>query len=288
MKIKIFAPAKINLFLKIRNKRKNSYYNLQTVFHSIGLFDIITLKRIQKGIDFTSSGIKCPGLSSNIVVKAARILKKWNNVQKGVHIHLHKSIPVGRGLGGGSSDAASVLLGLNTLWGLKIDRKELIGIAKKLGADVPFFITGYTCAQATGTGDILTPIKAGCSIWYILLDPGINISTKKIFQEWDKQKKKVHIRGNLSDISSAVSNGDFKSICRLMGNDFLFYIHTNRIIYNAYNYFKLQISNVSITGSGSCLFTICNNKQQALKILKKIKKQSLYKTYLVKGLEDSR
>jgi 4-diphosphocytidyl-2C-methyl-D-erythritol kinase len=141
-------------------------------------------------------------------------------------------------------------------------------------------VSGYKCAIGRGIGQKLFPLRVGCGIWYLLLDPGINISTAKIFQKWDERNKKNHIKVKLSDITEAIQRGDFPGICNLMGNDLLFYICINKTMDRAYNYFRSLISNVSMTGSGSCLFAIFNDKQKVLNAQKKIKK---YKTYVVGG-----
>ncbi|PIU83199.1 MAG: 4-(cytidine 5'-diphospho)-2-C-methyl-D-erythritol kinase, partial [Elusimicrobia bacterium CG06_land_8_20_14_3_00_38_11] len=145
VEIKLKANAKINLFLDILNKRKDGYHNIRTIFQEISLTDEIYVREIKNGIKIFCAHPKVPTNKTNLVYKAADLLKKHSGIKKGILIKIKKNIPVGGGLGGGSSDAAAVLKGLNKLWNLKLTKNQLAGIGKKIGADVPFFIYGGRC-----------------------------------------------------------------------------------------------------------------------------------------------
>ena len=149
-KLIISAPAKINLHLQVLDKRKDGFHNISSLFSLIDLHDTLIFKNNDNKVELTES---IP-IADNIVLKAANLLKEEYSVNKGVKIDLSKSIPDQRGLGGGSSDAAATLIGLNVFWKLNISKDELLRSALKLGSDVPFFIYGKT-AWAEGRGEIL-------------------------------------------------------------------------------------------------------------------------------------
>ena len=147
--LKVSSYAKLNLYLEILDKRPDGYHNLRTVFERISLSDTIILKEIDSPeIRIISDSKDIPRDSRNLAYKAAEIIKEDLGISKGVEIRIKKIIPVGAGLGGGSSNAASVLLGLNRLWRLGLSRGRLLGYAARLGSDVSFFI--YNCPYAIG------------------------------------------------------------------------------------------------------------------------------------------
>ena len=139
-RLKIAAPAKINLFLEILGKRPDGYHEIETVMQGISLYDYIFMEDYDKDIEFTCSNPKLSVGEDNLVLKAVRIFQKESKISRGVKIHLEKGIPVGAGLGGGSSDAVATLFGLNKLWQVGYDEKKLVSLAEKLGSDTPFFV----------------------------------------------------------------------------------------------------------------------------------------------------
>lgn len=173
------APAKINLFLHITGQRQDGYHLLQTVFQLLDHGDTITLKPTQ------SNAIKrkhdVPGIPEHddLCIRAAKALQQASHCTQGVEISIDKQIPMGGGLGGGSSDAATVLMALNYLWDLKLTRQALMDIGIKLGADIPFFIYGQN-AWAEGIGEKLSPISLPTK-YYVVLTPQVHVSTAKIF-----------------------------------------------------------------------------------------------------------
>ena len=177
----IQAPAKINRFLHIVGQRPDGYHLLQTVFQLIDLTDDIYLNVTQDGIITRMAGPTIVPSDDDLVVRAAKLLKKNHSTALGCEIRLEKRIPMGAGLGGGSSDAAAVLWGLNELWGLGLSRQELMHLGVQLGADVPFFLLG-TNAFAEGIGEILTPIELAESS-FLVIYPNIHITTADIFKD---------------------------------------------------------------------------------------------------------
>ena len=169
------APGKLNLFLHVLNRRADGYHELQTVFRLIDRADRIRIAARADG-ELRFSG---PFGEDNLCLRAARLLKQQTSVRAGADIALEKVLPVGGGLGGGSSVAATVLLALNRLWKLRLGRDELQDLGARLGADVPFFIYGRN-ALGEGIGERLTPLRLP-SAWYLVITPQVAVSTKEIF-----------------------------------------------------------------------------------------------------------
>jgi len=169
------APGKLNLFLHVLSKRADGYHELQTVFRLIDRADRVRIERRQDG-EIRFAG---PFGEDNLCVRAARLLKQHTSTRLGADIELEKHLPVGGGLGGGSSDAATVLMVLNREWHLGLSRAELLQIAPKLGADVAFFVFGEN-ALGEGIGERLTALDLPPA-WYLVLAPQVSVSTREIF-----------------------------------------------------------------------------------------------------------
>lgn len=179
--LQIPAPAKINLFLHVVGQRQDGYHLLQSVFQLINLSDSISLSRREDKVIRRQNSVSDIPEQRDLVVQAAKLLQTHCKVSLGVDIVVEKHIPMGAGLGGGSSDAASTLLGLNHLWDLGLSTEELGRIGLSLGADVPFFVRG-TNAFVEGIGDIIHPISLPKKE-FLLVYPGVNIPTKEIFTD---------------------------------------------------------------------------------------------------------
>jgi 4-diphosphocytidyl-2-C-methyl-D-erythritol kinase len=182
MKIHLKAPAKINFFLEIKNKRSDEYHNLESIMQTVSLFDELSFELAKNMISFECSDKSLSVCETNIVYKAAIAVKKHYNIDKGVKIYLKKEIPIGAGLGGGSSDAASTLKALTKLWNIKTTKDELKQIAVKLGADIPFFLTGGT-ALCEGIGEIVTPLESIGKLNIVLVNPGFGVPTADVYKK---------------------------------------------------------------------------------------------------------
>ncbi|MDR0956433.1 MAG: 4-(cytidine 5'-diphospho)-2-C-methyl-D-erythritol kinase [Endomicrobium sp.] len=183
MKIHVKTPAKINLFLEIKDKRADGYHNLESIMQTVSLYDELSFETTNsKNISLECNDKTLPCNSINTVYKAVQIIKTYFNIDKGVNIHLKKNIPVGAGLGGGSSDAAITLITLTRLWNIRTTKKELEHLAVKLGADVPFFLTGRT-ALCKGIGEIVTQLKNIDNLNIVLVNPGFEIQTTSIYKK---------------------------------------------------------------------------------------------------------
>jgi 4-diphosphocytidyl-2-C-methyl-D-erythritol kinase len=169
------APAKLNLFLHVLGRRADGYHELQTVFRLIERADRIGIALREDG-EIRFSGVYG---EENLCVRAARLLQRESGTRFGADLELEKNLPVGGGLGGGSSDAATVLLVLNKLWNLRLNRDALLLLGAKLGADVPAFVHGHN-ALGEGVGERLTALELPAA-WYLVLEPQVSVSTREIF-----------------------------------------------------------------------------------------------------------
>lgn len=178
---KYLAPAKINLCLHVNSKRSDGYHELAMVMQTVSLYDELSVAiSPRSGVRFyceTALGSH----DDNLVVRAARAILAYDGLGRGVDLVLHKKIPVAAGLGGGSSDAATTLMALNDLLGLKLDREIVHKEALLLGADVPFFLY-RPVAWARGIGDLLSPVKVLPPFWVVLVNPGVAVSTAQVYR----------------------------------------------------------------------------------------------------------
>jgi 4-diphosphocytidyl-2-C-methyl-D-erythritol kinase len=179
--MKILSPAKINLFLQVTGKRPDGYHGLFTLMCCVDLCDTIVLQFGLKNIRIESSNSQIPLDDTNLAHRAAAVFFKALNVNDGLKIFIDKSIPVAAGLGGGSSNAASVLKGLNQHYGYPFSRNELMSMALGLGADVPFFLFGKP-ALASGIGEKLEPYPGSLPFHIVVVYPGFEVSTREVFQ----------------------------------------------------------------------------------------------------------
>lgn len=175
------APAKLNLFLHVTGRRADGYHLLETVFQFVDLADTIDLRLREDGLIRRLGPPDDIPPEVDLTLRAAEALRAATGCKLGVDIGLRKRIPMGAGLGGGSSDAATVLLGLNRLWRLGLARRDLIDIARPLGADVPVFVFGRN-AYATGIGDRLRPIRLPRR-WFVLVMPPVSVATDGVFKD---------------------------------------------------------------------------------------------------------
>lgn len=175
------APAKLNLFLHITGRRPDGYHELQTLFQILDWGDRVYLEKTNDGeVQRINAEYDVPE-DEDLVIRAARLLKRVSNSRFGAAIEVHKQIPIGSGLGGGSTDAATVLVALNHLWGCNHSAQFLADLGLELGADVPVFVHGHT-AMATGVGENLVPVLLG-ERHYLLVMPGFSVSTAEVFND---------------------------------------------------------------------------------------------------------
>lgn len=204
------APAKLNLFLHVIGRRADGYHLLQSAFVLIDWADTLHLERRDDGrLARHDLGPALP--ADDLCLKAARALQQASGTRLGADISIDKQLPWGAGLGGGSSDAATVLLGLNRLWRLNWPRERLLELAQPLGADVPFFVGGHN-AFVEGIGEQLTPIEIPVQ-WFAVLKPAAGLSTQEIFSSplLTRNTKPATVAGLLADMQQRAGRGDFAS-----------------------------------------------------------------------------
>ena len=218
-KITLPAFAKINLGLRVRGRRADGYHEISTVFQTVTLHDRLTFEAGQdERLELVCSDPEVPADESNLVLRAARALRERYGARLGARVFLEKRIPAGGGLGGGSSDAAVALLALARLWGIGTNKGELAEVAGRLGADVPFFLTGGT-ALGTGTGTDVTPLEDGAKIELVVVTPGVRVSTAEAYRGLNAPAlTKGEGVANLS--VSRAEAGFSDSLCGVMSNDF--------------------------------------------------------------------
>jgi 4-diphosphocytidyl-2-C-methyl-D-erythritol kinase len=217
MKIKFKTPAKINLGLHIHGKREDGFHELETIFQMVSLYDDVELELLSSGIKLECDTPGVPTDDTNLVCKAALLLRQNYQVEgKGVSIRLKKKIPFGAGLGGGSGNAAGVLMGLNRLWGLEIEREKLSKLAAELGSDVPFFLTS-PCALGMGRGEQLKALKPCTKFQVLLVFPGFPVATSWAYQ--NLKLKLTKRENNISILRKNLSLSDITSLGSRLYND---------------------------------------------------------------------
>ncbi len=213
--ISLNAHAKINLSLDVLSRREDGYHNLQMIMQTIQLHDTVNVSEIQTGIEIQCQAPYVPNNSSNIAYKAAELLLGSYKINKGVRIVIDKKIPVAAGLAGGSSDAAAVLKGINTLFNLGIELSELMKIGKTIGADVPYCLLGGT-ALAEGIGEKLTPIKPLENIPLVLVKPKIGVSTAWVYKNLNLDN--INNRPDTKELITAIEEGNIRFVAENMSN----------------------------------------------------------------------
>lgn len=186
------APAKLNLFLHVTGRRNDGYHLLQTVFRLLDFSDELQFNVREDGVVKLNNPLAGVSENNNLCVRAAKLLQQESGTNYGIEIFLTKRIPIGGGLGGGSSDAATTLLALNYLWKLDFNKDQLIKLALQLGADVPVFIFGEN-AFAEGVGEKLVPISLPPA-WYLVLTPPIHVSTAEVFSSKELTRNTIPIK----------------------------------------------------------------------------------------------
>ncbi|MDP3729924.1 MAG: 4-(cytidine 5'-diphospho)-2-C-methyl-D-erythritol kinase [Candidatus Omnitrophota bacterium] len=261
------APAKVNLFLKVLGKRKDSYHNIITIFERISLADTIKVFKISAGIIVKSDKFITQNPKDNLVYKAAKLILECGKIKSGVKIEIKKKIPVTAGLGGGSSDAAAVLRGMNKLFRLRLSDNSLLNMAKSLGADVPFFVLDTAFAIGRGRGDELEVIKPGKRFWHLIIKPGNKTSTKSIYEAFDKIPK--HLTPGRESAKIQIPSKfriDYKQAESILHNDLEIAVSskkgvTGRILKSLA---QLLGKKAIVSGSGPSLFCLYRTRREAL------------------------
>ena len=208
------APAKINLFLHIIGRREDGYHELQTAFQLLDHCDVVHLRRRDDACIVRAKAIPGVAAEDDLTIRAAQQLQAESGTSWGVELWVEKRLPAGGGLGGGSSDAATVLLALDHIWGLNLGRDRLADLGLQLGADVPVFVRGRS-AWAQGVGEVLEPLPKDIaeSNWYLVVDPGVEVATAQVFRDPGLTRNTLAIK--IADLHAGQVKNDCEAVVSL-------------------------------------------------------------------------
>lgn len=268
------SPAKINLFLHVVGQRSNGYHDLETAFQFVNYGDTISIAVTDSGNIELLTPIEGVKKSDNLIYKAAKQLKDKTLCTLGAQIDVNKILPMGGGLGGGSSNAATVLVALNQLWNLNLSTQELADIGLSLGADVPIFIHGFA-AFAQGIGEVLTPIQPQ-EHWYLISKPDCSISTQSVFKSPDLTRNTPKLL--LNDIDSDLNIDSYHNDCETM------VIKHYPEVANLLAWL-LEYAPSRMTGTGACIFSRFDSKREACEVQSKLPEG--IESFIAKGINQS-
>lgn len=249
------APAKLNLFLHVTGRRDDGYHLLQTAFQLIDRCDLLDFDVRQDGQILRTNDVPGVPADSDLIVRAARLLQQKTGTTLGADLTLHKVLPMGGGVGGGSSDAATTLMALNHLWQTGLSRTELMALGLQLGADVPFFIFGEN-AFAEGVGEELQAISTP-ERWFVVIEPGVHVPTPAIFSSRELTRDSKAVR--IADFSSNAENywrNDLQTVACAM------FPQVDEAIQ-----WLSKFGNAKMTGSGACVFCAFADESAANKVI---------------------
>lgn len=267
--IRVPSPAKLNLFLHITGRRENGYHDLQTIFQLIDLYDWMNFEAID-GEDIQIEGLDNVQLEQNLIYRAAQLLKPHAKKPCGLNIRIEKNIPMGAGLGGGSSNAATTLIVLNQLWECELSEQQLADYSVKLGADVPIFVLGRN-AWAEGIGEHLSFIDLAQKK-FIILKPDCFISTQQLFSQKTLTRDSKITTFCAYQLQPSSFGNNFEPLARQLYSE----------VDEAMRYLD-QFGLAKLTGTGACVFTEVTNEMNVEQILQ----NAPCKAYLVNSLAES-
>ena len=256
--IVVKSPAKINIGLNIISKREDGFHNLETIFYPLNLFDEIKFTRSDK-FSFNSNDENLNKESTNLIIRAKELLENEFGIPILADIFLNKNIPIGAGLGGGSSNAASTLITLIKLFDLKIEKSHLSNLALKLGSDVPYFLNPVPC-YAESRGEILVPIKLKLDKYLLVVNPGIHVATKWAFGLIKPKMPAYSLKSLISK-----SEMEIEEVMRLASNDFekIVFGHFPEIKEIKGRMLHLGAKHSMMTGTGSTVWALFEDKEAA-------------------------
>lgn len=277
------AYAKINLILAVLNKRNDGYHNIKSVFQKINLYDEISIFKTNASDFILETNISEINNENNIIFKAYKEIQKKYAVVKGIKVILKKNIPMQAGLGGGSSDCASFILGINKLFDLKMNNSEICELAKKLGADVvPCLYNGTNLVS--GIGQIVKPLNRILNFYLLIIQPDFANSTKEMYKLIDEKRiNQKNLNEKFLNVINSLKENNIYKLTNNLYNTFE-EVSPNKETIEAIKKELCQNGALGsiMTGSGSCIFGIFANKKQLLSAFKKLEKQ--YKVYIAKPI----
>jgi len=279
------SHAKINLYLDVLGKRRDGYHDIETVFQSISIYDVLRLEPQRDGLTLSCSD---PALSTgedNLVIRAAQLLHESAKAQSGARMHLIKNIPLASGMAGGSGNAAAALVGLNLLWNIVWPVERLEPLARELGADVAFCLQGGTTA-ATGRGDILEPLPRLPETWFVLVHPPLEISSAWVYNHSLLGYRAETMIGH----RTASFHGIVTSLQQIGAAPTIIFNRMERPVFSEYpelamikqELLQLGCTAAAMSGSGPTLFGVCRSQAEAQRIADTL---AAYKTSVVQSVE---
>ena len=261
--ITIPAKAKINWYLRVLNRRPDGYHNIESIMQRIGLCDDLIIKKASALSLQLIPPMDLP-IKENLVYKTALALQGLTGPKAGASITLIKQIPSGAGLGGGSSDAASTLIGLNRLWGLNLSMDKLMPIATTIGSDVPFFL-GSPIAKVTGRGETIEALPISVNLPIVIVKPPIGISTKEAYEALNRDNTAIQEGSQINEFIDALCRQDFAEMSRLGVNDFESYAFRRYPLLREIKEGLLSVGALysMMSGSGSAIFGIFDTYKDA-------------------------
>lgn len=279
--VHVLAPAKLNLFLKVLGKRPDGYHELETLMLSVGLYDTLTFADDPSG----KVSLSCfdgarrvsnaprrelPGAGpENLVLRAAALLRETTGCTRGARIELAKRIPMAAGLGGGSSDAAAALQGLNRLWGLGLEADHLQALGARLGSDIPFFLSSTTAAICRGRGEIVEPIRLPGRFWFVIARPPAGLSTAEVYRHC----RPSSVAWSAADLARQLSRGHLRKGAALFHNALREPAErlSSGLARLKTAFARAPFAGHSMSGSGSAWFGLCRTRPQALHLAARLK-----------------
>lgn len=273
----IQSPAKLNLHLRILGKRPDGYHDLLTLFHRISLADTIRIRKSLRPFKLTTNIPSLETGENNLITKAYRLLQQRYPNLGGVSVHLTKRIPLGGGLGGGSSNAAFFLLGMKRLFRLNLSLPELLKMGKKLGADVPFFLLKTRQAMAWGIGEKIQKTSRGARLWFLLLVSNEGLNTKKVYQSLAWKGKPLSLtkeKGIVKILRYFLGRKRIREAAEWVRNDLESSAFRMRpsIPKAIATISHLGVPFVRMTGSGATVFAVFSSRQEVNAFARKLKR----------------
>lgn len=278
----VHAPAKLNLFLSIDDKRTDGFHEITSLMLSVGLYDTLVFTeepstevelRVAEANSLQTPRNKrqrIPGGEENLVVRAIRLIQEQTGHRQGIRIELIKRIPAEAGLGGGSSDAAAALFAANKLWRLGLSISELCEIAAKLGSDIPFFLTASHSAICRGRGEIIEPVSVPQCLHFVVVRPQSGLSTAEVYRHC---RVGSHSKNQAEQLVSKLASGQFHALSSLMLNDLQApaeKLNSDILILKDY-FSKQSVLGHMMSGSGTAYFGVCQNRAQASQIAARLR-----------------
>jgi 4-diphosphocytidyl-2-C-methyl-D-erythritol kinase len=268
----VWAPAKVNLHLELLGKRPDGYHELETLMVAVNLCDTLVFQDDPSGtLSLRCNRAELSTGSDNLIMRAADLLRQTTGCARGARVRLVKRIPMAAGLAGGSTDAAATLAGLNGLWNLGLDTPQLAGLSGKLGSDVAFFFH-TPAAWCTGRGEVVTPAAMSQRLWLVLLCPRFGLATAEVYRKVTVPA--VPHRGDA--IRQALAAGDVEQVGRCLHNRLQTAAETLQPALAGYQrrLEELGSAGARMSGSGSSLFAVCRDRQEALRIAQQLRTES--------------